>query len=161
MSMRNDVHICEDPDGAGAVVRVSRIPSSEGSHAECVKVPTTDRPELAYRRQDCRRTSSARSGRAGPHGASGGSNLRNILWHRYRLLTIARGTVPLAVFAPRGYGERTGLLGAPARAVQAFAPLLFGLLLDLMGKSVIFVSAGLCLSALGALLCLRASSNSP
>jgi len=74
------------------------------------------------------------------------------------LLTIARGTVPLAVFGPRGYGERTGLLGAPARAVQALAPLVFGLLLDRMGKSVILVSAGLCLSALAALLCLRATS---
>ena len=71
------------------------------------------------------------------------------------LLTIARGTVPLAVFGPRGYGERTGLLGAPARAVQALAPLIFGLLLDRMGTSVILVSASLCLSALGALLCLR------
>ena len=49
------------------------------------------------------------------------------------LLTIARGTVPLAVFGPDGYGERTGLLGAPARAAQAFAPLLFGVLLDAMG----------------------------
>ena len=76
------------------------------------------------------------------------------------LLTIARGTVPLAVFGPQGYGERTGLLGAPARAVQAFAPLGFGILLDLMGKSVIFVSSGLCLSALGALLCLRATRTS-
>jgi len=34
------------------------------------------------------------------------------------LLTIARGTVPLAVFGPDGYGERTGLLGAPARAAR-------------------------------------------
>jgi MFS family permease len=72
------------------------------------------------------------------------------------LLTIARGTVPLAVFGPDGYGERTGLLGAPARAAQAFAPLLFGLLLDTMGTSVIFVSAALCLAALFALLRLRA-----
>ena len=75
------------------------------------------------------------------------------------LMTIARGAVPLAVFGPRGYGERTGLLGAPARAVQALAPLGFGLLLDLMGESVILVSAGLCLSALGALLCLRATQT--
>jgi predicted MFS family arabinose efflux permease len=70
------------------------------------------------------------------------------------LLTIARGTVPLAVFGPTGYGERTGLLGAPARAAQALAPLVFGLLLDAMGVSVILVSAGLCLAALAALLCL-------
>ena len=32
------------------------------------------------------------------------------------LLTIARGTVPLAIFGPYAYGERTGMLGAPARA---------------------------------------------
>jgi MFS family permease len=74
------------------------------------------------------------------------------------LLTIARGTVPLAIFGPHAYGERTGLLSAPARAAQAFAPLLFGLLLDAMGTSVILVSAALCLSAFGALLCLRAST---
>jgi MFS family permease len=73
------------------------------------------------------------------------------------LLTIARGTVPLAVFGPHGYGERTGLLGAPARAAQASAPLLFGILMDRLGLSVLFVSAGLCLAALGALLCVRAS----
>jgi MFS family permease len=72
------------------------------------------------------------------------------------LLTIARGTVPLAVFGPHGYGERTGLLGAPARAAQALAPLLFGLLLDVMGASVIVVSAALCLAAFAALLCLQA-----
>jgi hypothetical protein len=42
------------------------------------------------------------------------------------LLTIARGTVPLAIFGAHGYGERTELLGAPARAAQALASLLFG-----------------------------------
>jgi predicted MFS family arabinose efflux permease len=76
------------------------------------------------------------------------------------LLTIARGTVPLAVFGPHGYGERTGLLGAPARAAQALAPLLFGLLLDAMGAFVaIAVSSALCLAAFAALLCLRASQQ--
>jgi MFS family permease len=73
------------------------------------------------------------------------------------LLTIARGTVPLAVFGPHGYGERTGLLGAPARAAQALAPLLFGLLLDRMGAAVIAVSAGLCLASFVALLFLHTS----
>jgi MFS family permease len=75
------------------------------------------------------------------------------------LLTIARGAVPLAIFGPRGYGERTGLLGAPARAAQAFAPTLFGMLLDTMGVSAIWVSAFLCLAALTALLCLSPSST--
>jgi MFS family permease len=67
------------------------------------------------------------------------------------LLTIARGTVPLAIFGPEGYGERTGLLGAPARAAQAFAPLLFGLLIDRVGTWAILVSSAMCLAALGAL----------
>jgi hypothetical protein len=71
------------------------------------------------------------------------------------LLTIARGTVPLALFGPEGYGARTGLLGAPARAAQAAAPFLFGLLLDMMGRAVLLVSGGLCLSALVALLVLK------
>lgn len=75
------------------------------------------------------------------------------------LLTIARGTLPLALFGPRGYGERTGLLGAPARAAQAFAPFVFGLLLDRMGVAVITVSATLCLAALGVLFCLRSRST--
>jgi MFS family permease len=77
------------------------------------------------------------------------------------LLTIARGTVPLAIFGPDGYGERTGLLGAPARAAQALAPLAFGFLIGAMGLSVIAVSAGLCLAAFGALLCLRAAPANP
>jgi MFS family permease len=72
------------------------------------------------------------------------------------LLTIARGTVPLAIFGPHGYGERTGLLGAPARAAQAFAPLLFGLLIDRAGTWAILVSTALCLTALGALFMLPA-----
>src|SRR5690348_9773256 len=71
------------------------------------------------------------------------------------LLTIARGTVPLALFGPLRYGERTGLIGAPARVAQAFAPFLFGLLLDRLGVAAISVSAALCLAALAALLCLR------
>ena len=59
------------------------------------------------------------------------------------LLTIAKGTVSLAIFGPAGYGLRSGILGAPARATQAASPLLFGLLMDHMGMSVIAVSAGL------------------
>jgi MFS family permease len=73
------------------------------------------------------------------------------------LMTIARGTVPLAVFGPHGYGERTGRLGAPARAAQALAPLLFGLMLNAMGPAVIAVSSALCLAAFAALLMLHAS----
>jgi MFS family permease len=73
------------------------------------------------------------------------------------VLTIARGTVPLAVFGPENYGLRTGLLGAPARFGQAFAPLLFGLLMVPLGTGVLWVSTGLMLAALAALGWLRLS----
>jgi hypothetical protein len=76
------------------------------------------------------------------------------------LLTIARGTVPLAIFGPIGYGLRTGLLGAPARATQAVAPLLFGVLLDQFGAASILVSTGLCLAAFLALFMLKVRAES-
>jgi hypothetical protein len=49
------------------------------------------------------------------------------------LLTIARGTLPLALFGSAGHGLRTGILAAPARILQGGAPLLFGLVLDRAG----------------------------
>ena len=75
------------------------------------------------------------------------------------LLTIARGTVPLAVFGPIGYGLRTGLIGAPARTTQALAPVLFGLLLDRMGAASIAISPGLCLAAFFPLFLLKARTE--
>ena len=71
------------------------------------------------------------------------------------ILTIARGTLPLAIFGPQNYGYRLGIIGAPARMAQAAAPLLFGLLLDSMGSRVLIVSSALSLAALGALFLLR------
>ncbi len=71
------------------------------------------------------------------------------------VLTIARGTLPLAIFGSRDYGYRLGLLGAPSRMAQAAAPLAFSLLIDAMGSRVLIVSSALSLSALVALLLLR------
>ncbi len=71
------------------------------------------------------------------------------------ILTIARGTLPLAIFGPLNYGYRLGIIGAPARMAQAAAPLAFGLLIDVMGSRVLIVSSALSLSALLALFLLR------
>lgn len=67
------------------------------------------------------------------------------------ILTIARGTLPLAIFGSDNYGYRLGLLGAPARLSQALAPLVFGLLIDYLGARVLIVSSLLSLGALIAL----------
>jgi len=74
------------------------------------------------------------------------------------VITIARGTLPLAIFGPKNYGYRLGLIGAPARMAQAIAPLLFGFLIDAMGSRVLIVSSALSLAAVAALLLLREKS---
>jgi MFS family permease len=74
------------------------------------------------------------------------------------VITIARGTLPLAMFGPKNYGYRLGLIGAPARMAQAIAPLLFGFLIDAMGSRILIVSSALSLAAVAALLLLQAKS---
>jgi hypothetical protein len=75
------------------------------------------------------------------------------------LLTIAKGTFPLAIFGPVGYGLRNGILAAPARAAQAASPLIFGLLIDWMGVGAVAISAGMSIAALLALMALRARTS--
>ena len=75
------------------------------------------------------------------------------------VLTIARGTLSLAIFGPQNYGYRLGIIGAPARMAQAIAPLAFGLLIDVMGSRILIVSSALSLSALLALLLLGKRSQ--
>jgi predicted MFS family arabinose efflux permease len=72
------------------------------------------------------------------------------------ILTIAKGTLPLALFGPAGYGHRQGLLMLPARLGQALSPWLFGLPLARLGPAVLWLSAGLALTALAALLLIHA-----
>ncbi|MGE0259512.1 MAG: MFS transporter [Alphaproteobacteria bacterium] len=72
------------------------------------------------------------------------------------MITIAKGTLPLAIFGPAGYGRRNGILSVPTRIAEASAPLLFGLLIAWIGGEAVLVTAGLCLSAFASLLLLRA-----
>jgi MFS family permease len=71
------------------------------------------------------------------------------------ILTIARGTLPLAIFGPQNYAYRLGIIGAPARMAQAAAPLAFGLLIDVLGAKILIVSSTLSLAALAALFLVR------
>src|SRR5260221_4389443 len=67
------------------------------------------------------------------------------------MITIAKGTLPLAVFGPAGDGLRNGILSAPARMALSAAPLLFGVLLDDIGAMAVLISAGLSLTAFASL----------
>jgi hypothetical protein len=64
------------------------------------------------------------------------------------ILTIARGTLPLALFGPQGYGARLGRISAPARIGQAVGPFLFGLGVERFGTRALFISSALSLAAL-------------
>ncbi len=70
------------------------------------------------------------------------------------ILTIAKGTLPLVLFGPQGYGHRQGLLMVPARIAQACAPWLFGMALERWGARAMWLSAALGLVAFSALLAL-------
>jgi len=72
------------------------------------------------------------------------------------VLTIARGTLPLAIFGPKDYGYRLGLLGAPSRLSQAIAPVVFGFLILPLGGYTLVVTSALSLAALLALSALPA-----
>ncbi len=75
------------------------------------------------------------------------------------ILTIAKGTLPLVLFGPQGYGARQGLLMVPARIAQVLAPWLFGLCLDRWGAGALWLSGGLGLIAFCVLMLLRAQGG--
>ncbi len=76
------------------------------------------------------------------------------------MITIAKGTLPLAMFGAAAYGERTGLLSVAARGMQALAPNSFGLVLERWGaRAALTLSATLSLIALGTLFALRRGAN--
>ncbi|HVE52017.1 MAG TPA: MFS transporter [Ramlibacter sp.] len=77
------------------------------------------------------------------------------------ILTIAKGTLPLVLFGPHGYGQRQGVLMVPARVAQAFAPWLFGLVLDAWGSGALLLSSAIGFAAFGALLLLSAEAREP
>lgn len=76
------------------------------------------------------------------------------------MLTIAKGTLPLAIFGSAGYGQRVGWLSVIARAMQAAAPFAFSWMLEALGvRWSLGISAAVSLVALAALLALRAGSR--
>ncbi len=76
------------------------------------------------------------------------------------ILTIARGTLPLALFGPEGFGKRVGLLSLPARATGAIAPLAIGLMTEYFGTGALWFCGFASLSAFVVLLLLKSGRRS-
>lgn len=68
------------------------------------------------------------------------------------LMTIVKGTLPLALFGAAGFGRRAGLLEAPSRVAQATAPVVFGLWLDRYGAGVLWISGGIAFAGFAGVL---------
>ena len=71
------------------------------------------------------------------------------------LLTIVRGTLPLALFGASGYGTRQGWIALPGRVLGGLSPWLFGLVLERFGVRALCLSSGMCLTAFACLMLLR------
>lgn len=71
------------------------------------------------------------------------------------LLTIVKGTLPLALFGAQGYGARQGWISLPGRLLGAASPWLMGLLMERVGIAALGFTAVLATVALLLLLLLR------
>lgn len=71
------------------------------------------------------------------------------------LLTIVRGTLPLALFGATGYGARQGWIALPGRLVGAASPFVLGWVLEHHGLAALGVTAGLSGLALLLLMLLK------
>ena len=72
------------------------------------------------------------------------------------LMTIVKGTLPLALFGADGFGRRAAQLEAPSRIAQALAPIAFGAALDQLGAQALWISGGIAAAGFIGVLCLRA-----
>lgn len=72
------------------------------------------------------------------------------------LITIARGTVPLALFGASGYGRLVGRIAGPFLAMQALAPLVLAMVIERASDRVaLAVVAGFALAALACFIVIR------
>lgn len=58
------------------------------------------------------------------------------------LVTIAKGAVPLMLFGPKGYGEVLGAITAPSLVLNAAAPLIFAVMLNVASAQLALIAAG-------------------
>jgi len=77
------------------------------------------------------------------------------------LLTIVRGTLPLALFGAQGYGARQGWISLPGRLVGALSPWLMGLALERQGVAALGWTVACGLGSLLLLMALHVPSPVP
>jgi hypothetical protein len=72
------------------------------------------------------------------------------------LVTIARGTVPLALFGPAGYGRLIGRIAGPCLAMQSAAPLVLAFVAERFSDAAaLALACGFALVALGCFVAIR------
>jgi hypothetical protein len=77
------------------------------------------------------------------------------------LLTIARGTLPLALFGAAGYGRLIGRIAGPFLVIQAVAPLVLAIVSERYSDAAaLAVTAAFALTALACLALIRRPKRS-
>lgn len=80
----------------------------------------------------------------------------------YGLVTIARGTLPLVLFATGTYGATVGLLLAPGFALSALSPLGYAFAIDWFGaRAALLIALALALLVVAAAVLLNVRERSP
>lgn len=77
------------------------------------------------------------------------------------LLTIVRGTLPLALFGAHGYGARQGWISMPGRLAGALAPWAMGVVLERWGAATLWLTVAMALASLALLLLLHLPAQAP
>jgi MFS family permease len=75
------------------------------------------------------------------------------------ILTISKGTLPLVLMGPQGYGARQGWLNLPATAVAPLAPWIYGLALERSAQAALALSCAASALAVMALILLHKPSS--
>jgi len=75
------------------------------------------------------------------------------------LFTIARGSLPLALFGTANYGARLGAISIPGRVLQALAPLAVALVMQGSVRWTVILLAGLCGVGLACLMLIQAPQS--
>ncbi len=75
------------------------------------------------------------------------------------ILTISKGTLPLVLMGPQGYGARQGWLNLPATALAPLAPWIFGFALEHSAQAALSLSLAASVLAVLALLMLRRTAS--
>ena len=137
-------------DRRGALVGPAQVAARLARVRAAALAPSADLG--AHRRRCCTRSAPRCWSLLGPAGAAAFAVLHGA---GNGMITIAKGTLPLAIFGPAGYGQAQRHPVGPDPDRRGERAVAVRIAADRVGTGAVLVTAGLCLSAFASLLLLR------